>query len=112
MRPRRIARSTAFIAVLTVALLGWNAGHVYAHYTEVFHGSDKAWVDSTHDHLDVQDNECDGNYVQAAGYSTTGFTIVTDDNGCTTGWGHGDGLDFTIYHICEVNVGCGGWKNT
>ena len=30
--------------------------------------SDKAWVDATHDHLDVQDGECDGNDVYGQGY--------------------------------------------
>ena len=94
------------IVVFTAALLGASAGSVLAHYMQATHGSDIAWVDSTHDHLDAQDNECDGNYVYADGWSDQGFIRVWDSNGCSAGWGHGDGIDFYAFKVCEQNVGC------
>lgn len=85
---------------------------------EAWHGSDKAWVDTTHDHLGAQDGECDGNYVYATGLwydasiSTTITVTVWDTNGCSAGWGHGDGIDFYQYRVCEQNVGCSAWRST
>jgi hypothetical protein len=99
------------IGVLSTAFLGLTAGTAYGHQVAVYHGSDVAWVDATHDHLDVDDRECDGNYVYAQGYDALGFIQVTDTNGCSSGWGHGDGLNFYLFRICEQNVGCSAWRS-
>ena len=116
MNATSLGRRSVLVALFTLALLAVNASIANAHYTEAWHGTDKAWVDSTHDHLDVQDGECDGNNVYATGLwwnpslSTTITVTVWDSNGCSSGWGHGDGLDFYQYRVCEQNVGCSAWK--
>ena len=105
------ARAVA-VSALATAAFAFTAGTAAAHFTEAFHGSDRAWVDSTHDHLDVSDNECDGNSVYAEGYDDLGFLRVFDPNGCNSGYGHGDGLNFYQYRVCEQNVGCSAWRGT
>ena len=106
MRTSHAGTRTLLALVFTAALLVTNSGTAHAHYMQSTHGSDVAWVDSTHDHLDVQDNECDGNYVYADGWSSQGFIRVWDSNGCSAGWGHGDGLNFYAFRICEQNITC------
>lgn len=111
MRSIKTGRRTLVVTLLTASLLGLNAGVAYAHYVDVNHGSDVAWVDSTHDHLDVQDGECDGNYVYAEGYyGSSNYVKVYDLNGCSSGWGHGDGINFYVFRVCEEGVGCSVWK--
>ena len=117
MRHIRIVRRSAWIGVLTATLLGLGTATVSAHYMEVLHGSDRAWVDSTHDHLNVEDRECDGNAVYGQGYwwdSTIGssrLVTVQDSNGCASGWGHGDGVNFYQFRICEASAGCSAWTS-
>lgn len=111
----RTVRRSGLTALWIVALLALSCTGVAAHDTVAWHGSDKAWVDSTHDHLDVQDGECDGNDVYAQGYwwdatiSSARLVTVWDTNGCSSGYGHGDGIDFYQYRVCEQGVGCSGW---
>ena len=108
-------RRAAIVAVLAAALFGLLAATAAAHYTEVYHGTDKAWVDSSHDHLDVQDNECDGHNVFAEGYDSSGYHSIVDGNGCNAGYGHLDGINFTQYRICEGlsrQYGCSAWRST
>ena len=51
-------------AVLMAAgLLVLSAAPASAHYTSIYHGSDNAWVYSSHLRLGVDDNECDGHKV-------------------------------------------------
>jgi hypothetical protein len=37
------------------------------------------------------------------------LVTVWDTNGCSSGYGHGDGIDFYQYRVCEQAVGCSGW---
>jgi hypothetical protein len=100
------------IAAFALAQLGLFSGTAHAHDKTVWHGSDRAWVWGSHDHLDVEDNECDGNLVWAEGYygEYETFIRVYDLNGCTAGWYHVDGFDFYTFRICEENVGCKAWS--
>lgn len=78
-----------------------------AHYTEIVQGHDKAWVSSSHDHLNILDNECDGNYTWAEGWDNSqyGFHRVRDGDGCAGGGRHADGYNFYSYRICEDVTG-------
>ena len=116
MRSTRRSRRAVLIAVFTVALLAFNTTAVFAHYTEAWHGSDKAFIFASHDELNVQDGECDGNYVYAQGYwwnptiSSNILVTVWDTNGCSFGFEWARGTDFHTYRVCEQNVGCSAWR--
>lgn len=111
----RTGRRFTVVAFAVATLLATMLGTAGADYSAQYHGSDKAWVTDTHDHLNVEDRECDGNGVYAEGYHVGGgsnYVKVWDTNGCSKGWGHGDGIDFYKYRLCENRVGCNGWRST
>ncbi len=100
---RRLATLVLLAAVGALGIATTATGH----YTQAVHGNDLAWVDYTHDHLDVEDNECDGNRVYARGNDASGARGPKyDPDGCGGSWGHLDGVNFTSYEVCEEGVSC------
>lgn len=98
------------LAAVTAFVL---AGPAMGHFTEDWHGNDHAWVDSTHDHLNGSDNECDGNRVYTRGNDSSGARGPKyDPDGCGGAYGHLDGIDFTSYVLCEEGVSCNAWRGT
>lgn len=102
----------ALVGVLAAVAFGLTAGIAMAHYTQISTGNSRAWVDSTHDHLNVSDGDCDGNRVYAEGYDQNGFHRIFDPNGCTAGYGHEDGINFYQYRLCVEFVACSLWLST
>ena len=118
MRSTKRGLRGVLVLVFTVGLLAVTAGAAFAHVVYAYHGSDQAWVNSTHDTLVALDGECDGNYVYGEGYwyditiHSERYTKVTDLNGCDplgnqTSQKPGD---FTRFRVCETGVGCSAWK--
>ena len=116
---RNLKKATGLVlAVAALAMLSL-APAASAHYTYIYHGSDKSWLGDSintpgvHDHLGVVDHECDGNgvYAEAYAHDSTGFYRLWDANGCQVNESNLRGVDFYRYRLCEQNVSCTAWKD-
>jgi hypothetical protein len=100
-------------AVAALALL---AAPASAHDVDLWHEYDHAWVWG-HNEIHVDDGECDGNSVYADYYvSTVGGSVLERlwDHQCQNlaTWRNHYPQQITRFRLCEVNVGCTGWKYT
>lgn len=78
------------------------------HVARAYHGSDYATCD--HSHLNAHDIECDNHGVYAEGYDDIGYLLVFDNTGCGgSSYAHGDGVNITIFRVCENYEGCSPW---
>ncbi len=102
-------RAIGVLGFAIVALLTVMVGPAAAHDIYGTHRNNIGWIGSGHDHLNVEDVDCNGNAAYAEGYGQHGFTRVWDSNGCAQGHGHGDGVNFYMFRVCENRVGCGSW---
>lgn len=110
---RTVFRRLGLLAVLAVVSAFVLAVPATGHFTETWHGNDHAWVDSSHDHLNGSDNECDGNRIYTRGYDASGARGPKyDPDGCGGYYGHLDGVNFTSYKLCEEGVSCTAYRGT
>ena len=104
----------AVVAATAVAIIGIAAVPAFAQVT-ARHGSDQAWTVGTGGPtVWVQDNECDGHRVTAEYYTRAGnYGSFSDPDGCggntdfRNSW---DGAAIDRIQVCEIGVGCSGWK--
>lgn len=82
-----------------------------AHPVYAYHGADRAWTNTAHTRVGVEDRERDGHGVYAE-YIIRGGTVrdVSDANGSAPGHGaEAAGGVVTQLRVCERNVSCGNW---
>lgn len=113
---KRVPTSTLVVIPAIVALMMLQAGPALAHYTQIYHGSDTAWVTADHRTLGVQDNECDGHRVFAQIWTSdmAYYWAFYDANDCAPGASffttYNSDILITLYDLCEgeflVSVSC------
>ena len=105
----------AVVAATAAAIVGIAAVPAFAQVTAT-HGSDQAWtVGTAGKTVWVQDNECDAHRVTAEYYTYAGnYGSFSDDDGCggnvyfRNSW---DGESIDRIQVCEIGVGCSGWRD-
>jgi hypothetical protein len=100
--------------VMAAGLLILSAGPASAHYTSIYHGSDNAWVYSSHLRVGVDDNECDGHYVYVVWIDPFSKAHwVYNKGGCGSLAVVVDTPELiSQYQLCEYSVSCTSWKIT
>jgi hypothetical protein len=89
-----------------------SGGTALAHYTQIYHGSDTAWVTADHLTLGVQDNECDGHRVFAQIWTSdfSFYWAFYDANDCAPGASffttYNSDILINRYRLCEESEGC------
>lgn len=101
---------TALMAGLALPLAF--ATPAQAHVLSAHHGDDRAWTNTAHTRVGVEDGEADGNgvYAQYKIGGSENIYHVGDRNGNAPGHGAEDaGGIVRKIRVCERNVGCFEW---
>ncbi len=108
---RTVRRCASGTLVSVAALAAVVVPAAYAHYTNVYHGSDFLAIGSDHRTASACDRESDGNLVYADLILSNGNRVRVWDNYDDLCSSRTFSSPIRDFRLCEETVGCTAWKD-